>query len=360
MRKFFAFALAAAAAIGVQAQDAKTLYNQAKKLDDEFNKSKPTQMSPNKEVTPDVALGLLNALEMYDQVLVLDQQPNEKGQVKPKFTKKIEDSMKKHSQDNDFNVAASVLFNADKKYPEAYKAFMISGQTSQKLQTVPDTVYAIDFLNAGNCAYGKDFKAAAAAYSAARKANINDVNAYIYDIGSRQNLAQQDAEYAKQAPADIHEIAKKGLQRFGAGQDFLLSNYMQYFIDNDKIDEAIKMLEQLQAQEPENANIYRLRGIICNANNKYAEAIPAFLTMAKYTDRFDYLYKAADDLNRIGKLMMGNLGNKVTPEQKAQVMEIFNSANEIANKAKTAEGADASAEDLIDQIQYSIENAQKL
>ena len=58
--------------------------------------------------------------------------------------------------------------------------------------------------------------------------------------------------------------------------------------------------------------------------------------------------------------MMGNLGNKVTPEQKAQVMEIFNSANEIANKAKTAEGADASAEDLIDQIQYSIENAQKL
>ena len=119
MRKFFAFALAAAAAIGVQAQDAKTLYNQAKKLDDEFNKSKPTQMSPNKEVTPDVALGLLNALEMYDQVLVLDQQPNEKGQVKPKFTKKIEDSMKKHSQDNDFNVAASVLFNADKKYPEA-------------------------------------------------------------------------------------------------------------------------------------------------------------------------------------------------------------------------------------------------
>ena len=48
MRKFFAFALAAAAAIGVQAQDAKTLYNQAKKLDDEFNKSKPTQMSPIK------------------------------------------------------------------------------------------------------------------------------------------------------------------------------------------------------------------------------------------------------------------------------------------------------------------------
>lgn len=46
MKKIFAFALAAAAAMSVQAQDAKTLYNEAKKLDDTFNKSKPTQTAP--------------------------------------------------------------------------------------------------------------------------------------------------------------------------------------------------------------------------------------------------------------------------------------------------------------------------
>lgn len=361
MKKIFAFALAAAAAMSVQAQDAKTLYNEAKKLDDTFNKSKPTQTAPNKQITEEAALALLQAMEMYDQVAVLDNQPNEKGEVKPKFIKKIQDSREKHAKGNDFNQAAIVLYNANKKFPEAYTAFMLNGNTSKEYKTAADTVYAIDFYNAGNMAYGVDFKAAAKAYEAARAANIKDVNAYIYDIGSRQQMAQKDPEYAKQAGEDIFVIAGEGLKRFGPEQDFLLNNYIQHFIDNEKYDEAFGVLDQIAAQYPNNANVYRLRGIMSNATHKYKDAIPAFTKMADLTNRADYLTRAADDLNRIGKMVMGNLGNNVAPDQKAEVLDILNAAMSIANKAKTAEDADLNQiNDVIEQIQYSINNANLL
>lgn len=369
MKKIFAFAMAAAAVIGVQAQDAKTLYNEAKKLDDAFNKAKPTAAAPNKQIGADDALGLLKAMEMYDQVIVLDNQPNEKGEVKPKFVKKIDDSRKKHAVAGDFNQAAIVLYNDNKRFPEAYNAFMMSGNYTKALQTVPDSVYAVDFFNAGNMAYGTDFEAAAKAYTAARAAHINDVNAYIYDIGSRQQLAQKDEAYAAQAKKDIHAIAKEGIERFGANEDFLLSNYLQDFIDNEKFDEALALLTELQSAYPENANLYRLRGIISNANHKYADAIPAFTKMAELTDRYDYLSRAADDLNRIGKMVMGNLGtNGIAPDQKQEVLDIFNSALKVAQKAVqvTEANPDATAADkanaanLIEDINYSLENANKL
>lgn len=369
MKKIFAFAMAVAAVMGVQAQDAKTLYNEAKKLDDAFNKAKPTAAAPNKQIGAEDALGLLKAMEIYDQVIVLDNQPNEKGEVKPKYVKKIDESRKKHAAAGDFNQAAVALYNENKRFPEAYNAFMMSGYYTQEFLSVPDTLYAIDFYNAGNMAYGTDFEAAAKAYTAARAAHVNEVNAYIYDIGSRQQLALKDDSYAEKAKEDIHAISKEGIERFGITEDFLLSNYFQYYIDNEKFDEALAMIAEMQKQYPENANLYRLRGIISNANHKYADAIPAFVQMAELTDRYDYLTRAADDLNRIGKMVMGNLGtNAVAPDQKQEVLDIFNSALKVAQKAAKvvetnpeATSADkANAANLIEDINYSLENANKL
>ena len=60
MKKIFALALAAAAVFSVQAQDVKEMYESAKKLDDAFNKAKPTQMSPDRQVDAPTAKGLLD------------------------------------------------------------------------------------------------------------------------------------------------------------------------------------------------------------------------------------------------------------------------------------------------------------
>lgn len=354
MKKIFALALAAAAVFSAQAQDVKALYEQAKKLDDAFNKAKPTQMSPNKEVDAPTAKGLLEAIEIYDQVMKAEAESG----AKPKYTKKINDSMMKHAEASDFNTAAVVLFKGGMQYPEAYTAFMLSGQSSQALNVL-DTIYAIDFFNAGNSAYGRDFEAAAVAYDAAIAANINDPQAYVYAIGARQNLMQQKPELADQAKQDIAAISKKGVDKFGYNQDFLFNNYLQSFFEKEDFDSALAELAKAEAADANNANIYRLRGIISNAKHDYLASVPAFVKMSELTDNYDYLLKAAGDLNSVGKAIMGNITSP-SPADKQQIIDIFEAALKIAEKAKTAPEADGRAASQIDDIMYNIDNAKKL
>ena len=78
MKKIFALALAAAAVFSVQAQDVKEMYESAKKLDDAFNKAKPTQMSPDRQVDAPTAKGLLDAIQQYEQIMKLEAESGAK------------------------------------------------------------------------------------------------------------------------------------------------------------------------------------------------------------------------------------------------------------------------------------------
>lgn len=355
MKKFFALALTAAAVFSAQAQDVKALYEQAKKLDDAFNKAKPTQMAPDRQVDAPTAKGLLEAIEIYGQVMKAEAQEG----AKPKYTKKINDSMSKHAMGGDFNIAAVALFNGGMQYPEAYTAFMMSGQGSKNSGEVPDSIYAVDFYNAGNSAYGRDFEAAAVAYDAAIDANIPEPQAYVYAIGARQNLMQQKPELAEKSKQEISAIAKKGIDTFGYDQDFLFNNYLQSYFEKEDFDGALAELDKAEQANPQNANVYRLRGIISNAKHDYLASVPAFVKMSEMTDKYDYLIKAASDLNSVGKAIMGNISNP-TPEDKAQILNIFDAALKIAQKARTSADADNRVSHEIEDIEYNIENANKL
>lgn len=350
MKKIFALALAAAAIFTVQAQeqDVKANYEQGKKLEKVYDKAKEN---------PDVASAeaLMQAFDLYNKVMTAEQ-----GSQKPKYSEKIMKQMTKRAMEGDFQKAAIALFNGGKQFPEAYGAFMISGVSSKMTGLVPDTVYAIDFFNAGNSAYGRDFEAAAVAYDAAIEANSTDPNAYIYAIGSRQNLLPQKPELKDKLSDEIHAVAQKGIERFGYEQDFLFNNYLQYYFDKNDFATALTELEKAEKANPANANVYRLRGIISNAKGDYLATVPAYVKMSELTDNFDYLYSAAGDLNTLGKAIMGKINNP-TPEAKQQILDIFNTALNIARKASTAPNADAQkVQNEIEDIEYGISNANKL
>lgn len=337
-------------------REIKNRYEQGKKFDDSFIKS----ISQN-GITLDGALSLLKAMELYDQAESLCNQSNSNGNS---VLKKIDQIKKKHTTANDFYNAAVVLYNSDKKFPEAYTAFMLGGNAAKEYKTVPDTIYAVYFYNAGLAAYGKDIKASVNAFEAARAANINDVNAYIYDIACRQEMVKKDAEYAKQASEEIFIIASEGLKRFGPTPDILLNIYIQHFIDNKKYDEALGELDRLAARYPDKANIYMLKGLLSTTTKKYKDAIRYYKKMGQLTSRPDYLAHAATNLNSIGTITMDNFGRNVTPDQKADVLDILNTAYKFANRVKANPDADPKLlEDInntIERIQYNMENAKHL
>lgn len=363
MKKIIMFALAAASVATMSAQDCKALYEQGKKLEEVFNKEKPTQLAPNKELTPEGAESLLKAYDLYMQAVECEKVPNAKGKVEDKLTKKIDKAIKAHTIDGDFNKAAIVLFNADKRYPEAYNAFMLSGQSTRDLGAVADTVYAVDFYNAGNMAYGTDFEAAAKAYSEARKANTTEPLAYVYNIACLQQLSQKDSTFAAKAADEIRQIVNDGFARFGASNDYIFGNYIQQYLDKNDFEKALSELNTLIEKDPANANLYRLRGIVSNAKRDYKAAVPDFAKAAELTSNFEYARDASKNINNITKFLMGqinNQGTNATPEQKAEIINNFNTALKIAQKAQTLENADGSVADIIDDINYNLENANKL
>lgn len=349
MKKLFSLALAAAAVFSASAQDAKTQYEQAKALDDAFNKEVAAD-----NLTPETAKGLLDAMNIYQQVLVLDQQPDAKGKVKPKYTKKIQDSMAGHLMNDDFTRAAVVLFNGGMKYPEAYAAFMTSGELARQTNARPDSLYAVDFMNAGNSAYGTDFAAAAEAFKQARLANIKDPNCYMYEIDSRTRLAGDNAE----AKAEIHAIAEEAVNRFGAGNDYIYGSFLQGFLDSEQYDKALERIDTDLRNTPDNSNLYRLRGIVHNAMHKYTEASEDFVKCGEITSNFNYAMDAVKNLNAIGKYILGQADAAVNKET---ILSLFNSAKNITERAKSLEGANLDDVNYqLEDIDYNINNANKL
>jgi len=360
MKKFFALALALVAFMSASAQatpDAKTLYKEAKELEDAFNKGIPSSMNPNAVLTPEAAKGLLKAMDLFEQVMALDTLPDAKGKVKPKYIDKIMKSVAIHATRGDFTRAGSTLFNAGQKFPDAYQAFMLSGVLAAQSGVV-DTVYAIDFYNAGNCAFGTDFAAAHEAYTAARQANIKDPQAYTYDIASLQNLANSDASFAEEARKLIKEISTEAVERFGYANDYIFNNYMQHFIDEGDYDGAIAILEKAIAQDPTHDNYYRLRGLVNYSQKKYDAAARDFMKMAEISNNYGYLREAANYLNDCGKRYLGSL-DTVTPAQKEEILAMYKMALQVAGKAATVPDAQP-MNDVIEDINYNIENANNL
>ncbi len=361
MKKILMLTLAAAGVLVANAQDCKSLFDQAEALDKAFNKTKPTVMNPKNEITAEAAEGLIQAMELYDQVMECEKTPNAKGKVEDKLTKKAMKSILVHATESDFNKAAVVLFNANKRYPEAYKAFILSGESSKEMKLVPDSIYAIDFYNAGNCAYGTNFSDAAEAYTQARAAGSKDPNVYVYNIASIQQIALQDSTFAKTASAQVYEIAKEGVDRFGVANDYVYGNYLQKYLDDSDFAGAKAVLDKDIKANPENANLYRLRAIVHNANKEYKESIPDFEKVAELSDNYEYVRDAASNINSIGKHLMGQLPVQATPDQKAEMKDIFTKALNIASKAQGLENANQSnISGIIEDIEYNLGNANKL
>lgn len=359
MKKIIALAFAGAAVLSMSAQqDCKSMFEQAKKLDDLFNKEKPTQTDPNKVISVEAAQALIDAYTIYNQVIECEAVPNAKGKVENKLTKKAEASLLKHAQDGDYYKAAMTFYNAEKNYPEASKAFFLSGLNSQKYATAPDTIAAEDFFNAGTLAFGNDFNEAAAAFEASRKAGSNKPEVYLYNIYSLQQLAMKDTTL--NFHEQIFDIAKQGVGKFGATNDQLYKMYIQHFLDNDDLQGAFDEVNKAMAKEPNSATLYGLRGYLNVEKNEVEPAIADYSKAGELSDNFEYVRDYANTINRLGKFIIGQLPMSPTADQKTMVLGIFQEAKKLAEKAQTLPEADGSVASILDDINYNIENAEKL
>lgn len=343
------------------ANQANTYVVAAKIEQDAYDKARTAQMiNPNDDKIDPLAMStqLINGYNYYMKALPLDSIPNEKGQVKPKFSKDIIATI--NANFNDFFNAGGQFYNNKKYYPEAYEAFMIYGNlpkwehANKTVAATPDSVVNMAFFNAGLSAYaGNALKESAEAFKAARKNNSDNPQNYIYEIACWQYLTQNDSTLEQTAKDAIEEIAYDGYNKFGLEQMLFINNLINAYVNDNKYDQALALVNDAISKNPDNANLYGLQGFIYDRMNQDDKSLEAYRKAASF-EKVDAgtLLNAARKVFQVGTNKYGQLDPNDEASRMAIKNDYFEAAKSIAERAKTLDPDNSDVNYILENIDY--------
>lgn len=346
------------------AKDAQTYYIAGKIEFDAFDKDLTNQMiNPANVDAVKMGIELLNGYKAFVDALPLDNLPDEKGKIKPKYSKDIISKLKGHA--NDYFKAGADFFNASKAFPEAYESFMIYGDmpdmpfmANEKFE-LPAADRGTAYFNAGLAAYtGNDVLKSANAFRKARGVGYDDKQAYIYEIACWQAAAQRDSTMEQTAKVNIIEIATEGNNKFGIAEPIFINNIVNFMVTDGKYDEAIATVSELIAANPENAGLYGLRGFVNDRKGDDEASVADYRKCVTLSDvDFETLKNAAKKIYRVGANKWNSIeGN--SEEARAARMDVktnyFEAAKAITEQAKAINAADSDLEYVIENIDYAL------
>lgn len=215
-----------------------------------------------------LGLSVLQGYDYFCKALPLDSVPDNKGKVKPKYSKEIVKQVANHY--SDFNNAALFLWEAEDyanavKVWEAYVSIPEVPAFKDAIKAQPDTIIAETLYNMGiGNSLTQNNEAALDCFKRSIAKGYTKKNTFDYAISaaSQLNNLQEMADLAEQAYA-----------LYGKED----SRYIGYMINNliDKKDfaKADALLDEYIANDPNNAQLYFVKGVLCDSEGKEDEAI---------------------------------------------------------------------------------------
>ncbi|MGL4780047.1 MAG: tetratricopeptide repeat protein [Bacteroidales bacterium] len=270
-------------------KDAKTFYVagyiQLKQFEAERNKTL-LQQQANDAVMYN---SLLNMYNYYTKAYDLDQLPDEKGKVKPKFVKKMTADLT-GIYPNFIN--GGVYFNDQKDYKKAYELF----NTYTELPNNPmmkDIEWSKDTLM-------KDIKyytCLMAVQSEDSKLAISTLERFKNDEYKGNELLQFLCfEYEKQQDTtQLVNTLQEGAKRYPS-EPYFIQNLINMYLKTGKMNEAIAYLDEAIKLDPNNANYYNVKGAILEEQKDIQGALAAFQQAEKVDPN------NAETYNNIGRV----------------------------------------------------------
>ncbi len=343
---------------------AETYFTAGKIEFDAFDKGfQAKAINPNDPSADPVAMAdqLMNGYNYFLKALPLDSLPNEKGQVKPKFSSKILSAIQGHA--SDFFTAGASYFNDKKYYPEAYEAFMVygnlpeSGLMGKSAALLDSAQIATSFFNAGLSAYsGNEVEKSGNAFHKAIEYGYPEKEAYIYEIASWQALAQRDSTKENYAQDRIMDVASLGYQKFGTKEPLFLNNMINSLVSRGQYDRALQEVNRLVTENPDNGDILGLRAFINDRMDKDDAAVEDYRKAATLPEvGFETLRNASKKILLVGTSKYNELDG-AEPEKRQAIKEnYYIAAKNIAEKADQMNPGDPDLQNVIESIQYALD-----
>ena len=320
--------------------DAKTWYVAGFIEDQQFNAERAKQILGQQPNEPVMYEALYGILPYFQKAYELDQLPNEKGKVKPKYTKDIK-SILSANHVYLFNGGASYFDKQE--YKKAYDFFnqyveiselpMFAGtQTAEK----DSTFMTVQFYAAAAASLAKDSRLAIAALERAKNTPYRQYDVYqylCYEYGEARTA--QDSVM-------LEKTFEEGMQVF-PDSAFFLNNLINTYIYSNRNEKALEMLNVAIQKNPNDANLYNVMGRVYETGLKdYANAEKNFqIALEKDPNLTD----ALSNIGRIyynqgvNKLSEANMINdsKKYQEELSMAKDLFKKALPYYKKAHEAE-----------------------
>lgn len=320
--------------------DAKTWYVAGFIEDQQFNAERAKQILGQQPNEPVMYEALYGILPYFQKAYELDQLPNEKGKVKPKYTKDIKSIL---SANHVYLFNGGAYYFDKQEYKKAYDFFnqyveiselpMFAGtQTAEK----DSTFMTVQFYAAATASLAKDSRLAIAALERAKNTPYRQYDVYqylCYEYGEARTA--QDSVM-------LEKTFEEGMQVF-PDSAFFLNNLINTYIYSNRNEKALEMLNVAIQKNPNDANLYNVMGRVYETGLKdYANAEKNFqIALEKDPNLTD----ALSNIGRIyynqgvNKLSEANMINdsKKYQEELSMAKDLFKKALPYYKKAHEAE-----------------------
>lgn len=320
--------------------DAKTWYVAGFIEDQQFNAERAKQILGQQPNEPVMYEALYGILPYFQKAYELDQLPNEKGKVKPKYTKDIKSIL---SANHVYLFNGGAYYFDKQEYKKAYDFFnqyveiselpMFAGtQTAEK----DSTFMTVQFYAAAAASLAKDSRLAIAALERAKNTPYRQYDVYqylCYEYGEARTA--QDSVM-------LEKTLEEGMQVF-PDSAFFLNNLINTYIYSNRNEKALEMLNVAIQKNPNDANLYNVMGRVYETGLKdYANAEKNFqIALEKDPNLTD----ALSNIGRIyynqgvNKLSEANMINdsKKYQEELSMAKDLFKKALPYYKKAHEAE-----------------------
>ncbi len=284
-----------------------------------------------------IGLALLEGYDFFNKALPLDTVVDAKGKVKTKYSKDIIKEVA--GRYNDFNNAALFLWEAE-DYADAVKAWELfvtlpdSPVYGKSIKAPADTTIAEIYYNMGiGNSLAQNNEAALKSFKEAIARGYTKKNAYDYAISAASQLNNL---------AEMAAVAEQAYALYGKEDSRYIGYMINNLIDKKEYAKADALIDKYIADDPTNAQLYFVKGVVCDAEGNAAASLEA--------------YKKAIDLDANNAQALMQYGYKIY--QKACEMD----QNETANmsNAEYKEFRDTKVDPMLREAAGYLEKAYQI
>ncbi|MDR1557547.1 MAG: tetratricopeptide repeat protein [Tannerellaceae bacterium] len=313
--------------------DPKTWYVAGFIEDQQFSAERMKQLLGQQPDEAVMYTSLTNILPFFEKAYELDQLPDAKGKVKPKYTKDIKGIL---SADHIYYINAGAYYFEARDYQKAYDAFQQYLKISdlpmfkgEKVAERDSNFMMVQFYAAVAATQLNNAELAIAALNRAKDTDFRANDVYQYLVYEYQQLNDS---------INTEKTLEEGLKKFPEEKYYLL-NLINTYIYSGRNEKAVEYLKTAISQEPENAQLYDVMGRVYesgmkdldNAETYFAKALeidPEYIEALSNLGRIYY----NQGVNRLGEANMIN-DTKLYQEEAAKAKEYFKKALPYFEKA---------------------------